>query len=167
MCITSYATWPCCSFKLLFLNKGALLTIFRFRNPYQGLDSSYAKVTKSMSRCMIDLHRMWLEPLPLSVSPCHLPDKWELYEDRRHGKTVVASPWNIVTCSPSSPMTAMCRCFLSHQCSSSLPASSSSIGMRTGDPSSASATAMQLTCAMDFKKWTGWSKKKSNTQLSK
>ena len=153
---------PAVLFKLLFLNKGALLTTFRFRNPYQGPDSvlkaSYAKVTKSMSRCMIGLQRMWLEPLPLSVSPCHLPDKWELYQDRRHGKTMVASPWNILTCSPSSPMTAMCRCFWSHQCSSSLPASSSSIGMRTGDPSSVSATAMQFTCAMDFKKY--------NNQLS-
>ena len=88
---------PAVLFKLLFLNKGALLTIFRFWNPYQGLDSVliafYAKVKKSMSRCMIALHRMWLEPLPLSVSPCHLPDKWEPYQDRRHGKTKVASPW--------------------------------------------------------------------------
>ena len=137
-------------------------------------------MTRSTRRCLIGRQRMWGEPSPSSAPPFHLPsEKWRSGHMRliirEEGKVGSWTRHGWRWCSPSSPMTAICLCFLSHQCSSNLsnsnfrnrawkcelyclsqcssylPASSSSIGSLRGASSSASATAMQLTFVKLFR----------------
>ena len=53
------------------------LVKYRYTNLCSGtLYASHDKVRRSTRRCLKGLQRMWGEPLPSSVSPFHLPEKW-------------------------------------------------------------------------------------------
>ena len=82
-------------------------------------------MTRSTRRCLIGRQRMWGEPSPSSAPPFHLPsEKWRSGHMRliirEEGKVGSWTRHGWRWCSPSSPMTAICLCFLSHQCSSNL-----------------------------------------------